>query len=137
MIRKKHGKKIYTEGHRDTEVTEKMKTKTKKKLPAESRTKRVRRIGSWEEFFRVRDEAIKADPGAFEGFMGDRKNDARQTEITEKMKRKKEKVCTESELAKALAKARLSDDGAEAWRRDLRAARKMLKAPVDKWHGKG
>ena len=56
---------------------------------------------------------------------------------TEKMKRKKEKVCTGSELAKALAKTSLSEDEAKAWRRDLRTARKTLKAPVDKWRGKG
>jgi hypothetical protein len=53
------------------------------------------------------------------------------------MKRKKEKVCTGSELAKALAKTSLSEDAGIAWRRDLRAARKTLKAPVDKWRGKG
>jgi hypothetical protein len=75
---KNQRKGFYTEGHRDTEVTEKMKTKTKKKLPAESRTKRVRGPASWEEFFRVRDAAIKADPGAFAGFMGDRKDEAAQ-----------------------------------------------------------
>jgi hypothetical protein len=52
------------------------------------------------------------------------------------MKHKKEKVCTGWELAEALAKVRLSDDGAKAWRRDLRAARKRLKAQPDKWRGK-
>ena len=52
------------------------------------------------------------------------------------MKRKKEKVCTGSELAKALAKASLSKGEAKAWLRDLRAARKRLKAPADKWRGK-
>jgi len=52
------------------------------------------------------------------------------------MKREKEKVCTGLELAKALAKVRLSENEAKAWRRDLRAARKMLKAPADKWRGK-
>ena len=38
------------------------------------------------------------------------------------MKRKKERVCTGSELAKALAKTSLSEDEAKAWRRDLRSA---------------
>ena len=52
------------------------------------------------------------------------------------MKSKKEKVCTGLELAKALAKASLPEDEAEAWRRDLRAARKRLKAMEDKWRGK-
>lgn len=51
----------------------------------------------------------------------------------EKMTRKKEKVCTGRELAKVLAKARLSEDEAKAWRRDLRSARKRLKVPARKW----
>ena len=44
-----------------------------------------------------------------------------------------EKVCTGRDLAEALAKAKLSDEEAKAWRRDLKTARKSLKAPVDKW----
>ena len=44
-----------------------------------------------------------------------------------------EKVCTGSELAEALAKAELSVDEAAAWHRDLKTARKTLKAPTDKW----
>jgi antitoxin (DNA-binding transcriptional repressor) of toxin-antitoxin stability system len=44
-----------------------------------------------------------------------------------------EKVCVGRDLAKALAKTELSDDEAKAWSRDLRTARKTLKAPADKW----
>lgn len=45
----------------------------------------------------------------------------------------KEKVCTGKELAEVLAKVRLSKREARAWRGDLKAARRQLKAPVDKW----
>lgn len=45
----------------------------------------------------------------------------------------KEKVCTARDLAKLLASIQLSEREARAWRRDLKAARKRLKAPVDKW----
>ncbi len=44
-----------------------------------------------------------------------------------------EKVCTGRDLAEALDKAHLTKSEAKAWRRDLRAARKRLKAPIDKW----
>lgn len=44
-----------------------------------------------------------------------------------------EKVCTGRELAEALSEAKLSADEARAWRRDLRAARKILKAPANRW----
>jgi antitoxin (DNA-binding transcriptional repressor) of toxin-antitoxin stability system len=44
-----------------------------------------------------------------------------------------EKVCTGKDLAEALAKARLSEKEARAWRRDMRDARRRLKPPVDKW----
>jgi len=44
-----------------------------------------------------------------------------------------EKVCTGRDLAEALDKINLSDEEAKEWRRDLQAARKMLKAPTDKW----
>ncbi len=44
-----------------------------------------------------------------------------------------EKVCTGRDLAAVLAKTRLTDEESKAWRRDLRSARKSLKAPVDKW----
>lgn len=44
-----------------------------------------------------------------------------------------EKICLGRDLAGALAKARLSGKEAKAWSRDLRAARKMLKAPRNKW----
>jgi prevent-host-death family protein len=44
-----------------------------------------------------------------------------------------EKVCLGRDAAEALAKVRLSLEEANAWRRDLKAARKLLKPPVDKW----
>ena len=44
-----------------------------------------------------------------------------------------EKVCTGRALAEALDNVRLSENEAKAWRRDLQAARKKLKDPVDKW----
>ena len=44
-----------------------------------------------------------------------------------------EKVCTGKDLAEALAKARLSEKEARAWRRDMRNARRRLKPPIDKW----
>ena len=40
-----------------------------------------------------------------------------------------EKVCLGSNLAEALAKTELPKSEARAWRRDLRTARKSLKAP--------
>ena len=42
-------------------------------------------------------------------------------------------VCRGSDLAEALASAELSDEEARAWKRDLKAARKKLKPPADKW----
>ena len=44
-----------------------------------------------------------------------------------------EKVCVGRDLAEALAETGLPKDEARAWRRDLRAARKSLKPPADKW----
>jgi antitoxin (DNA-binding transcriptional repressor) of toxin-antitoxin stability system len=44
-----------------------------------------------------------------------------------------EKVCTGRDLANALAAVELPEDEARAWRRDLSASRKKLKAPSDKW----
>lgn len=44
-----------------------------------------------------------------------------------------EKVCTGRDLAAALAETGLPEDEAAAWHRDLQAARKTLKPPVDKW----
>jgi antitoxin (DNA-binding transcriptional repressor) of toxin-antitoxin stability system len=44
-----------------------------------------------------------------------------------------EKICTGRDLAEALAKTELTAEDAKAWRRDLQAARKTLKAPADKW----
>jgi antitoxin (DNA-binding transcriptional repressor) of toxin-antitoxin stability system len=43
------------------------------------------------------------------------------------------KVCVGRDLAAALAKTDLPEKQAKAWRRDLQAARKTLKAPADKW----
>jgi antitoxin (DNA-binding transcriptional repressor) of toxin-antitoxin stability system len=44
-----------------------------------------------------------------------------------------EKLCSGSILAAAVAKARLTDQEAKAWRRDLQAARKALGSLKDKW----
>jgi hypothetical protein len=44
-----------------------------------------------------------------------------------------EKVCSGRDLALVLGQAQLPEDEARAWRRDLQAARKTLKAPGDKW----
>jgi antitoxin (DNA-binding transcriptional repressor) of toxin-antitoxin stability system len=44
-----------------------------------------------------------------------------------------EKVCLGRDLAAAVAHADLSDAEAAAWFKDLRAARKNLRAPTDKW----
>jgi antitoxin (DNA-binding transcriptional repressor) of toxin-antitoxin stability system len=44
-----------------------------------------------------------------------------------------EKVCTGRDLAEALSKVNLPSAEARAWGRDLRTARKRLKAPADKW----
>jgi antitoxin VapB len=37
-----------------------------------------RRPESWDEFFRLRDEAMRVDPRAFEEFLADRKDEAPQ-----------------------------------------------------------
>ena len=42
-------------------------------------------------------------------------------------------VCYGSDLAAALDSVRLSDADARSWNRDLRWARKKLKAPPNKW----
>ena len=44
-----------------------------------------------------------------------------------------EKVCRGRDLAEALAGCRLTASESRAWRRDLRNARKVLRAPVSKW----
>jgi antitoxin (DNA-binding transcriptional repressor) of toxin-antitoxin stability system len=44
-----------------------------------------------------------------------------------------EKICTGKDLAEVLGNIALARDEAKAWRRDLKAARKILKAPSDKW----
>ena len=44
-----------------------------------------------------------------------------------------EKVCKGRELAELLAKVELPEAEAAAWHRDLRAGRKTLRTPVDKW----
>ena len=43
------------------------------------------------------------------------------------------KVCSGSDLAETLATVELSEKEAAAWYRDLKAARKTLKNPADKW----
>ena len=43
------------------------------------------------------------------------------------------KVCTGRDLAEALGRTELAVEEAKAWRRDLQAARKILKPPVKKW----
>ena len=44
-----------------------------------------------------------------------------------------EKRCSGRDLAEALAGTELSDEEARAWHRDLKAARKSIKTPTDKW----
>ena len=44
-----------------------------------------------------------------------------------------EKVCTGRDLAEVLARVTLPEAEAVAWHRDLHAARKTLKAPLNKW----
>jgi antitoxin (DNA-binding transcriptional repressor) of toxin-antitoxin stability system len=44
-----------------------------------------------------------------------------------------EKVCTGRDAAKALAGVKLPPKEARAWQRDLKAARRILKAPASKW----
>ncbi len=44
-----------------------------------------------------------------------------------------EKHCTGRDLAEALSKIKLSTKDAKAWHKDLRAARKTMKSPSDKW----
>ena len=44
-----------------------------------------------------------------------------------------EKRCLGRDLARALAKVELPEQEARAWRRDLRANRKALRTPSDKW----
>jgi antitoxin (DNA-binding transcriptional repressor) of toxin-antitoxin stability system len=45
----------------------------------------------------------------------------------------KKKARSVRELAAALRRFDLSPEEARAWNRDLRAARRILKPPVDKW----
>ena len=44
-----------------------------------------------------------------------------------------EKICLGRDLAKALDESDLPAQEAVAWGRDLKTARKTLKAPADKW----
>jgi antitoxin (DNA-binding transcriptional repressor) of toxin-antitoxin stability system len=44
-----------------------------------------------------------------------------------------ERVCLGNQLAEVLAKVELPEDEARNWHRDLRAARKVLKGPTDRW----
>ena len=43
------------------------------------------------------------------------------------------KVCLGRDLAETLAKTDLPENEARAWHRELKAARKSLKVPADKW----
>ena len=43
------------------------------------------------------------------------------------------KVCVGRDLAEALAKTELPTNEARLWRRELKAARKILKAPAHRW----
>lgn len=44
-----------------------------------------------------------------------------------------EKVCSGRDLAESLAKTELQASEARAWHRELRSARRGLKAPANKW----
>jgi antitoxin (DNA-binding transcriptional repressor) of toxin-antitoxin stability system len=44
-----------------------------------------------------------------------------------------EKVCAGRDLAEALSKTTLPESEARTWRRDLRTARRRLKAPPERW----
>jgi antitoxin (DNA-binding transcriptional repressor) of toxin-antitoxin stability system len=44
-----------------------------------------------------------------------------------------DKVCSGRDLAEALAGRELPESEARAWRRDMSAARNILKAPANKW----
>lgn len=44
-----------------------------------------------------------------------------------------ERACVGRNLAEILIETKLSNEEASAWRRDLQAARKLLKPPADKW----
>ena len=44
-----------------------------------------------------------------------------------------QQVCVGHDLAQVLVETELSNDEAKAWRRDIKAARKTLKPPADKW----
>ncbi|MGA3128486.1 MAG: hypothetical protein ABSD13_17425 [Candidatus Korobacteraceae bacterium] len=43
------------------------------------------------------------------------------------------KTCSGRDLALVLRQTQLAENEARAWRRDLQAARRTLKAPGDKW----
>jgi len=61
------------------------------------------------------------------------KNGEAVAHITPAREPAKKKACTGRDLAALLEKTRLSEKEARAWRRDLKAARKRLIAPVNKW----
>jgi antitoxin (DNA-binding transcriptional repressor) of toxin-antitoxin stability system len=44
-----------------------------------------------------------------------------------------EKRCSGRDLAEVVDKTKLSDEEARDWQRDLKAARKTIKSPRDKW----
>jgi antitoxin (DNA-binding transcriptional repressor) of toxin-antitoxin stability system len=57
----------------------------------------------------------------------------RNGEAVARLVPEEEKLCTAKDWARLLRDNKLSDEEAKLWRRDLRKARKMLKAPVNKW----
>ena len=61
------------------------------KLLKNGKSQRVRRPESWEEFFRLRDEAMRADPRAFKEFLFDRKDEAAK-EVSGRRRSKKLKT---------------------------------------------
>ena len=45
----------------------------------------------------------------------------------------KEKCCSGRDLAEVVSKSQLTEEDASDWQRDLKAARKKIKHPRDKW----
>ena len=57
----------------------------------------------------------------------------RNGEAVARLVPEKKKTGSVRKLAAALREFNLSSEEARAWQRDLRAARRILKPPVDKW----
>jgi antitoxin (DNA-binding transcriptional repressor) of toxin-antitoxin stability system len=53
--------------------------------------------------------------------------------VPERLTPERKKGASARKLAAALREFQLSPEEARAWNRDLRAARRILKPPVDKW----